>query len=132
MARILLIEDSPEFRTMVREVLQRADHTVVEATDGNAAVELLDGDADFDVVLTDIHMPGMDGIKLMKTLGESGRQVPVIAISGGGGHLSASLSLTLAEAFGARKLLFKPFRSAELLAAVDEVQSGEAAGTATH
>jgi CheY-like chemotaxis protein len=65
--RILLAEDNAINMMLIRELLRRRGHTVSEVTTGNDAVEaVLDGD--YDLLLTDIHMPGMDGIEATRAI----------------------------------------------------------------
>lgn len=120
MARILIVEDAPDVRQMMRDILETAGHDVVEAENGNTAVRQMESGG-FDVLVTDVVMPESDGIELIRTLAEQGRKVPILAVSGGGRHLPAAVSLALTEAAGAHRTLFKPFRAAELLAAVDNL-----------
>jgi PAS domain S-box-containing protein len=65
--RILLAEDNPINALLTRELLRRRGHTTVEVTSGEAAVKAMLNDS-FDVVLTDIHMPGMDGIEATQAI----------------------------------------------------------------
>ena len=120
MARILIVEDTPDFRLMMRDILETAGHDIAEAENGKAAVRQMDS-ASFDLLVTDVVMPESDGIELIRTLAHQGRKLPILAVSGGGRHLPAAVSLALTEAAGAHRTLFKPFRAAELLAAVDEL-----------
>jgi PAS domain S-box-containing protein len=83
--RILLAEDNPINMMLIRELLRRRGHNVVEVTTGNAAVKaMLEGS--FDLLLTDIHMPGMDGIEAARAIraGEtrSNRpRTPIVALT---------------------------------------------------
>ena len=83
--RILLAEDNPINMMLIRELLRRRGHAVTEVTTGNAAVQaMLEGR--FDLLLTDIHMPGMDGIEATRAIraGEarSGRaRTPIVALT---------------------------------------------------
>lgn len=120
MARILIVEDTPDFRSMMREILQTAGHDVAEAGDGLAAMRQIESGS-FDLLVTDVLMPESDGIELIRTLAKQKRRLPILAVSGGGRDLPAAISLALTEAAGAHRTLFKPFRAAELLAAVDEL-----------
>jgi CheY-like chemotaxis protein len=82
---ILLAEDNPINMMLIRELLRRRGHTIAEVTTGNDAVEaVLEGS--FDLLLTDIHMPGMDGIEATRAIraGEarSGRaRTPIVALT---------------------------------------------------
>jgi PAS domain S-box-containing protein len=82
---ILLAEDNPINMMLIRELLRRRGHTVTEVTTGNAAVQaMLEGS--YDLLLTDIHMPGMDGIEATRAIraGEerTGRaRAPIVALT---------------------------------------------------
>jgi PAS domain S-box-containing protein len=83
--RILLAEDNPINMMLIRELLRRRGHAVVEVTTGNAAVKALQDDS-FDLLLTDIHMPGMDGIEAARAIraaeARSGRsRTPIVALT---------------------------------------------------
>lgn len=67
MARILAVDDSPSMRQMVSFTLQGAGHDVVEAVDGVHALGIAKDEA-FDLVLSDVNMPNMDGITLIREL----------------------------------------------------------------
>jgi two-component system, chemotaxis family, chemotaxis protein CheY len=66
-ARILVVDDSTTMRQMVSFTLQDAGHDVVEAADGAQALEAVKGQK-FDLIITDVNMPGMNGIDLVKSL----------------------------------------------------------------
>ena len=83
--RILLAEDNPINMMLIRELLRRRGHSVVEVTTGNAAVQAMLDDS-FDLLLTDIHMPGMDGIEAARAIraGEvrtGRRRTPIVALT---------------------------------------------------
>jgi CheY-like chemotaxis protein len=118
MAHILLIDDDEAFRSMLRRTLQRLGHTVTEAADGAAALRVL-RDATVDLVMTDIIMPGMEGIETIRALRRGHPQLNVIAMSGGG-RIKAEGYLDDAKAFGAVRVLRKPFDGEELLAALED------------
>jgi two-component system chemotaxis response regulator CheY len=67
MARILTVDDSPSMRQMVSVALQQAGHDVASASDGVEALKIA-GDEHFDLVITDVNMPNMDGIALVREL----------------------------------------------------------------
>jgi two-component system chemotaxis response regulator CheY len=118
MARILLVEDSPEVSLSVREILKAAGHTVVEARNGVAGLAAMKDDK-FELIVSDIWMPEMDGISLLKKLRSSGNNIPVVVISGGAPNAPLTYTAPLASTFGANVVVYKPFENAELLNAVN-------------
>jgi CheY-like chemotaxis protein len=76
-ARILLVEDQAMVRTVARRILESNDFEVLEACDGHEALELA-AQEPFDVVVTDVVMPRMDGLELISGL--AGRPEPVRAV----------------------------------------------------
>jgi DNA-binding response OmpR family regulator len=125
MARILLIEDHNELRTMLRATLTAARHTVIEARDGNEGLALFrQGGAD--LVVTDIVMPEKEGFAVLMELRTVQPPVKVIAMSGGGASGSGADYLATATLLGAATVLPKPFRTEALLAAIDELLAGNA------
>jgi CheY-like chemotaxis protein len=120
MADILLVEDSPEVSMTVREILVSAGHTVFAAGTGNEAMAKLK-ERRFDLIVSDIWMPEMDGIALLKEVRGSGNRVPVIVISGGAPNAPLTYTAPLAATFGANEVIYKPFEKDELLNAVSAV-----------
>ena len=123
MAKVLVVDDVVEMRSMIRSMLESAGHAVSEAGDGKAAIDLLQGSGPIDVLVTDILMPEADGLEVIRAAATRA-DLGIIAISGGGNYMPAAVSLAMSEAFGARKVLFKPFRKQELLDAVSSVIAG--------
>ncbi len=122
MAHILLVEDSPEVSLSVREILSAAGHTVEDAASGKEAlVRLKNGP--FDAIVSDIWMPEMDGIALLKEIRGAGNNIPVVVISGGTPNAPLTYTAPLAATFGANVVVYKPFERAELLKAIDTVLS---------
>ena len=121
MAHILLVEDSPEVSMSVREILLSAGHTVEEAPNGQAGLTLLKSPSKFDMVISDIWMPEMDGIAFLKHLRGAGNKIPVVVISGGAPNAPLTYTAPLASTFGANVVVYKPFEKEELLKAVDDV-----------
>ncbi|MEQ9188030.1 MAG: sigma-54 dependent transcriptional regulator [Cryomorphaceae bacterium] len=83
MSRILIIDDERPIRSTLREILEYEKLEIEEAEDGKKGIELF-LKSDFDVVLCDIKMPGMDGIDVLERMQASKPDVPVIMISGHG------------------------------------------------
>ena len=126
------MDDDAAVQLTVRLVLERAGHEVVTADDGQKGVALC-RTGDFDLVFLDIFMPGMDGFETMRMVREQRPQMPIIVISGRPISWDADSGpdfLTMATKLGAISSLQKPFRPADLLAAVtaclDAARSGPA------
>ncbi len=83
MSKILVIDDQRSIRSTLKDILEMEGHTVVLAEDGAQGVEAFGSDS-FDVVLTDIKMPNMDGMEVLDKIMETRPDCPVIMISGHG------------------------------------------------
>ena len=118
MARILLIDDDVDFRTMLRRTLQKAGHEVAEAGNGQEGLKQL-SESLVDLVLTDIIMPDMEGVETVMHLKRTHPALKVIVMSGGG-RLTSDSYLKLALKMGAFRAFGKPFETADLLEAVEE------------
>ena len=118
MARILIIDDEPNLRSMLRRMLYQAGHQVSEAGNGAEGIELYEQDRP-DLIITDILMPKKEGIETIIALHRADPDLPIIAISGGGRSGGMDF-LCVAEKLGACHTLSKPFRGDQLLSAVSE------------
>ena len=114
MARILLAEDDDSLRAFLTTSLSRAGHDVAGYGDGDSAWEALEHSS-FDLLLTDIVMPGLDGIELARRGAELDPAMKIVFITGFAGVSLSSGGPTPAGA----KVLSKPFHLREL---VDEVE----------
>jgi DNA-binding NtrC family response regulator len=119
MTEILLIDDMAGVRRAVVSMLSRAGHTVTAAENGGQGIELLRSRR-FDLVITDMLMPDVDGADVLTQVGSLPNRPKVIAISGGGAGLSADSALRLAK-IKADAFLEKPFEAEALLAVVDKL-----------
>ena len=121
MIRILVIDDEPAVRDMMRQTLERAGYEVDDAGDGRQGMVQL-RQQPVDLVITDILMPEQEGIETIRMLRKEFPQVKILAISGGGkkGQLDV---LPVAQAFGAHSTLAKPFERKDLLDAVSALVS---------
>ena len=122
--QVLLVEDSPEVSLSVREILSSVGHDVSDASNGKEALDKI-SQTEFDLVVSDIWMPEMDGIALLKEIRGAGNEVPVVVISGGAPNAPLTYTAPLASTFGANAVIYKPFEKEELLQAIDTVLSGE-------
>ncbi len=122
MSRILIIDDEQAIRSVLRRALERAGHEVSEADDGQAGLKQI-AQSPFDLVVTDIVMPTMEGIEFILQLHREKPGLKVIAVSGGG-RVAPKAYLDMARSAGATSVLAKPFAIDELLAAVDAALKG--------
>jgi two-component system, chemotaxis family, chemotaxis protein CheY len=116
--RIMTIDDSPSLRQMVALTLENAGYEVVEASDGRDAVAKLDG-REYHLFVTDLNMPGMDGIELTRKLRSMPeyRFVPIVLLT----TESNQEKKMQGKAAGATGWIVKPFQPADLLATVKKV-----------
>lgn len=114
MTKILLAEDDDSLRTFLTAALKRAGHEVQPHEDGDSALEALEREV-FDLLLTDIVMPGLDGIELAKRGAELDPAMKIVFITG---FAAVALSSSAQTPAGA-KVLSKPFHLREI---VDEVE----------
>lgn len=118
MAKILAVDDSASMRQMVAFTLKSAGHEVVEASDGTQGLSIAQT-AKFDLVLTDVNMPQMDGItlttELRKLPGYKFTPILVLTTEAGGDKKMAG------KAAGATGWLVKPFNPDQLLATIKRV-----------
>ncbi len=118
MARILIIDDEPNLRSMLRRMLHQAGHQVNEAGNGAEGIDSYERDPP-DLIITDILMPEKEGIETIIALHRANPDLPIIAISGGA-RSGGTDFLDIAAKLGARHTLSKPFRRDQLLGAVSE------------
>jgi len=117
MPRVLLIEDDPDTGESLGALLQASGHEVSWARNGREATGLLGGGGDFDLVLTDILMPDMDGLESIQFLKRTRPELPIIAMTG----QRNTPYLRAATLFGAKATLNKPFGLKELQTAITTV-----------
>src|SRR3989442_2619152 len=126
MARILVIDDQEPIRRVVRRALEQDGHEVFDASDGEIGMEILESQS-FDIVITDIFMPGQDGIVTLRLIRNRFPTVKGIVISGA--DSSAMLDLRQdAELLGAIKRLQKPFNAGEIIDVVRDVLKRKESG----
>jgi two-component system chemotaxis response regulator CheY len=119
MASILLIDDDENLRIMIVELLRSAGHTVDTADDGKTGLALYKATL-HDLVVTDIVMAEMDGLKLIDELRQMEPRPRVIAISGGH-KFSQPVYLPAAKRLGAERILAKPIMPDVFLQTVADV-----------
>ena len=129
MARILIVDDEEDVRIALKQVLERAGYEVSVAATGNEGLDVMKREG-ADLVITDVIMPGVDGIVTAKQIREKYRDTRIIVISGGGrtapdpyepDAISTRSYLAFASKAGADQTLTKPFDRDELLRAVQDL-----------
>jgi putative nucleotidyltransferase with HDIG domain len=111
--RILVVDDEPMIREILRETLEQEGHRVAEAENGKVACDRVNSES-FDLILTDVKMPVMDGFTLMKNLGDLTDQIPVIVITSFSDIDVAVDSIRL----GAYDYIVKPFNISQVTISV--------------
>ena len=121
--QILLVDDDDQLRLMLKIVLERAGYVVQEAASGREAIRLFEA-TPMEIVITDLIMPEVEGIEVIKALRVIDPSVKVIAMSGGG-RISSQCYLAIARGMGAHRTLEKPFSHQDLLKAIAEVSESK-------
>lgn len=118
MARILVIEDVPSVMFSLRMVLEGQGHKVATASNGAEGLGRLNRE-EFDVVVTDIWMPGKDGTAVIREGRTAAPKARFLAITGGSPNGTTGTDHLRQEDFGADRILFKPFERQELIGAIN-------------
>ena len=116
MPRILLAEDDDAMRTYLVRALERSGYAVVAVDRGTAALPLIENGGNFDLLLTDIVMPEMDGIELAQKAAVIAPDMRVMFITG-----FSAVSLRAGQALPQAKVLSKPFHLRDLVMEVDRM-----------
>jgi len=125
LARALVVDDDHTLRFVISEILRKADYQPVEAENGLDALDILKEDPNFEVILSDVQMPKMDGIRFLEELQIEYPDIPVIMLS-----VNPKWNAEVAEK-GAYTCLPKPFSRRQLLDAVGNITGLELANELT-
>jgi len=117
MARILVIEDDSSNRALLERILAAEGHSIVAAENGAVGLAQL-AQNEVDLVVTDIVMPGIEGVEIIREIRRLLPDMKIIAVSG-----AHPLYLEAVSRLGANAVLRKPFRPAELREIVTRVLS---------
>jgi len=123
---VLVIDDDPEMRALLHDVLERAGHRVLQEASGEGVILSLESEH-VDVVILDKEMPGVNGLDLLAFLRHRWPKTPVIVITAFGGPSVAADALRL----GAARYLEKPFRVAHLVEMIRTLTRSAAARAPT-
>jgi len=118
--RILVVDDRADLRFSFMFMLEALGYDVAEAADGGEALRYLDKQP-VDVVLTDLHMPGLDGLDLIAHLAKFGVRRPRVIAMTGSGRSAGLAGAKAAELLGADRVLMKPFTKEQLVGLIEEV-----------
>ena len=126
LGNVLLAEDDPELLDLLASYLRRRGYRVYCAPDGEALVQRLDRSSPrgplpaIDVIVSDIYMPGIDGLSVLEELRGASRPIPVILMTAFGSEEVRERG----KRQGAEAVLVKPFELDRLLSAVDAARFG--------
>lgn len=115
--RVLISDDMEPLRESVAIALRAAGLTTDTAQSGAETLKRLRA-ASYDVLVTDIFMPEMDGISLIKVLAAEFPGLRIMAMTGGGPDMTIETALSLAEIWGAERVFIKPFNETRLIEAI--------------
>jgi CheY-like chemotaxis protein len=118
--QILIVDDDEKFRKMLRKMLELEGYEVVEAADGNEAVNR-HSQQPFDLIITDIIMPGKEGIETILDIKDNDPNAQFIVVSGNS-WFGSDVEFDMAKTLGARTLR-KPFERKALLEAIEQIQN---------
>jgi DNA-binding NtrC family response regulator len=117
--RVLIIDDQPEVRRVLGAILRRSGgYSVTEVGDAQGALDIIKRE-ECELVVSDVHMPGMDGVELLKILREQDPDLPVLLMSGNP-DLDTAMKAVEYKAF---EYLMKPVDNDKLLASVERALS---------
>jgi DNA-binding NtrC family response regulator len=128
LGRILLIDDDPSILFAISEVLASRGHEVTTASSGAEALERIDGNAVLDVVVTDLTMPGMNGLDVMEKIRARDATLPVIVVTAHGSERAAVDAMKR----GAYDYLAKPFDNEEVCYSVERALETHALRVKAH
>jgi len=111
MAKILIVDDEEQMRLVLREALERDNNEIIEAKDGMEASNLYE---EVDLIITDLVMPEKNGLDLIMEIKDKRPDLPIMAISGGGGITGRFDYLPISKIIGAKAIFDKPFSLREL------------------
>jgi len=115
LARILVVEDERNIRFLVISILRQQNHEVIEAVNGVDALRCLEENPNFDLIVTDILMPEMDGVQLTEVVRQRFPNMPILVVAASQDPAKAALEK------GANYYLPKPFSYSKFVTAFDSL-----------
>ena len=119
MKSVLIVDDEPGMREMVKQLLLNEGYHVLEASNGKHAMEFLKNESP-ELVITDIIMEEMDGVEIILEIRENYPDIKIIAMSGGS-KISSEDYLESTSDLGADRIFNKPFALSDMLNAIKEL-----------
>lgn len=119
MSAVLVVDDIDVVRLTLRKFLERGGHKVTECASVDEAEDVMRRWTP-DVLVTDLWMPGRDGLSLIRAVRQRHPRLPVVAITGGAPGMTQASSLDEARIAGADRVVMKPVGVQELLASVQD------------
>ncbi|MCU0843503.1 MAG: sigma-54 dependent transcriptional regulator [Spirochaetes bacterium] len=115
MGNILIVDDNPAILKYIEDILESSGHTIVKCADGMSAIDAVHSDS-FDLVVSDLAMPGMDGFELVSEIRVLYPDIPIVIITGVGGVDEAVTAIKK----GASDFVIKPFQPQEFRVKVEQ------------
>ena len=115
---VLVVDDEPMIRKVVTWVLRRSGYEVMTAPDGKAGLETFQSRDDIALVLSDVVMPRLDGVGMVRELRQHRPDIPVLFMSGYAGHQLPAL-----DDDDLHRLLDKPFTPTQLIERIEQILS---------
>lgn len=120
MARILVIDDNSDIHYMLGEFLTDDGHTADFAEDGKVGLARA-SENHYDLIITDILMPKMDGIEVITEIRKSVPDINIIAMTGGSAKIDKNLLVGITRAMGVNAIIKKPLDMIELLSTINRL-----------
>lgn len=120
MAKILIVDDSSTMRESLNLVLMSAGHSVDQAANGMEGLNSYSKSKDFQLIITDINMPEMNGIDFIANIRKINRDIPIIVLT----TETEKEKIDQAKSYKASAWIVKPFKPADLLTVVSKVIGG--------
>jgi len=120
MAKILAVDDSEITRDLIKLGLEKVGHQVLSIADSRDVERILNSQT-FDLLITDIYMPEIDGFQIIEMARLKSPKLPIIVISGGSAHDQEKIMLDVAITSGADATLEKPFTLDDLIRLINQV-----------
>lgn len=112
---ILVAEDDRHIAGLIKEIIERRGNTAVVTNDGDEAYKAFSS-IKFDLIITDLKMPRVDGMTFIKRVREKNKDIPIIIITGYGSEKNRAL----AESYGVSKILSKPCSIMDISQAIEK------------